>query len=40
MVFKLIYEMTFLSYFNEPSYDGEPFSGHVTDAKGIEFIID
>lgn len=33
MVFTLIYEMTFLSYFNEPTFDGEPFSGHVTDAK-------
>lgn len=31
MVVETLYEMVFLSYFNEPSFDEDAFSGHILD---------
>jgi hypothetical protein len=35
MIMHAIYELTFLSYFNEPTFNGEPFSGHILESKYV-----
>lgn len=38
MILDTLYEMVFLSYFNEPSFDDDAFSGHILDSDSTIFF--